>query len=362
MGKAPEDPHWKKKDRAAGDKPARSMDYKSVGQTYTGEKEEGDKETATIMRDGETTNTFAHVVDGKGRGDGWIVDKIVEDIASLGYTDVIIKGDGEPALVQVMEAIRERRQQRTLVENPPAYDPQSNGAAEKAVDHVMGELRTLKLALESRINLKIGTKWKIVKWMVEHVGSMINRYQVGHDGKTPFRRIMGKECNQKVLEFGERVLIKPKRRQRSNRKQALDGKWRYATWIGVTARSNEHMVILPNGGSAYRVRSVRRVPEGDPWRGEDIQNVMASPKKPKTEERAQCDKDKIQPCVTIEGESNIEVRGIVEDSLEEVEKLLRDFKVSKFVLEKYGLTEGCQGCEGTLMNKRRRHTTACRTR
>ena len=46
------------------------------------------------MRDGETINTFPHIVQEKGKGNGWIVGEIVEDIACLGYTDVIIKGDG----------------------------------------------------------------------------------------------------------------------------------------------------------------------------------------------------------------------------------------------------------------------------
>ena len=66
MGKAPEDPHWKKKVKVAGEKPTLSMDYKSFGQTCTSEKEEGEKVTALILRDGETTNTFAHVVEKKG--------------------------------------------------------------------------------------------------------------------------------------------------------------------------------------------------------------------------------------------------------------------------------------------------------
>ena len=151
------------------------------------------------------------------------------------------------------------------------------------------------------------------------MGSTINGYQVGHDGKTPFRRIMGKGCNQKVLEFGERVLVKPKRRPKTTRKHALDGRWRYATWVGVTARSNEHGVVLPNGGNAYRVRSVRRVPEDQRWRGEEIRNIKARPKRPKTEERAQRDKDgSIVPKVGAEGANDIEFKDIAEESLVEV--------------------------------------------
>ena len=37
----------------------------------------------------------------KGTEDKTVVNKIVEDIECMGYTDIILKTDGEPALVQV---------------------------------------------------------------------------------------------------------------------------------------------------------------------------------------------------------------------------------------------------------------------
>ena len=109
------------------------MDYKTFGQ----EEKEDDKATLIIARDRETLQTFAHLCRCKGASDEWVVDKLVEDIASLGHTKVIVKTDGEPALV-VYESIKEKRKHPTLPKHPPAYDPQSNGAIEKAVDDVMG--------------------------------------------------------------------------------------------------------------------------------------------------------------------------------------------------------------------------------
>ena len=46
---------------------------------------------------------FGHVCERKGASDMWVIEKIKVDIARLGYQDVILKGDGEPALVQVLE-------------------------------------------------------------------------------------------------------------------------------------------------------------------------------------------------------------------------------------------------------------------
>ena len=125
-----EDPHKKKKNKKQGEDdevPEVGMDYKSFGQ----EEKEDDKATLIIARDRATLETFVHLCRCKGPNDEWVVDKLVEDMAILGHTKMIIKTDGEPALVSVMKAIQEKRTHPTLPKHPPAYDPQSNGAIPK---------------------------------------------------------------------------------------------------------------------------------------------------------------------------------------------------------------------------------------
>ena len=79
----------------------------------------------------------------------------------------------------------------------------------------------------------------IFEWAIEHSSLLISRYKVGLDGKTAFRRLMGKECKAVVVEFGEQVLAKPKRAPTSARKRALRSKWVHGTYIGEAARTNE---------------------------------------------------------------------------------------------------------------------------
>ena len=55
---------------------------------------------------------------------------------ALGYRKVVLKTDGEPALVAVQEAVAKARTHETLCQNPPGYDPQANGVAERAVSKV----------------------------------------------------------------------------------------------------------------------------------------------------------------------------------------------------------------------------------
>ena len=136
MAKGREDAHIRSKVKEKSKVPIIGIDYKVFGQ----EIETDDKATALIMRDRDSVSTFGHVCEHKGASDKWAMDRIIDDIDSLGYTEIILRGDGEPALVQVMNEVKRRRHHSTILQNPPAYDPQSNGVAEKAVQEFMEQV------------------------------------------------------------------------------------------------------------------------------------------------------------------------------------------------------------------------------
>ena len=77
------------------------------------------------------------------------------------------------------------------------YNPQANGAAERAVEEVMGQLRTMKNSLDWRLNVCVKTDWMVLEWMVELATELINRCLVGHHGKTPFARLTGKNSSNR---------------------------------------------------------------------------------------------------------------------------------------------------------------------
>ena len=51
-----------------------------------------------------------------------------------------------------------------------------------------------------------------------------------------------------------------------------------------------------------------------------------------------------------------------EAEVESKDKAARDFKITKRLLDKYGLSQGCPGCEASLEGKSRSHTQGCRNR
>ena len=59
-----------------------------------------------VAIDTSSGSIFAHVVQKKGvEDDRYSVDKLVEDIEWLGYSQIIFKSDNEPAIIQVLEEV-----------------------------------------------------------------------------------------------------------------------------------------------------------------------------------------------------------------------------------------------------------------
>ena len=83
-----------------------------------------------VAKDEPTGVVFSYRVETKGTGDQWIIKRLVKDIEELGRRDIILKTDGEPAIVALQHAIATQRDGITKPENPPAYNPSSNGACE----------------------------------------------------------------------------------------------------------------------------------------------------------------------------------------------------------------------------------------
>ena len=88
------------------------------------------KRTIVIKRQ-QRSWIFGHVFERKRASDAWVVEKILEDIARLGYQNVILNGDGEPTSAQVLGHVEHAREAPSITQNSPAYDPQANGEAEK---------------------------------------------------------------------------------------------------------------------------------------------------------------------------------------------------------------------------------------
>ena len=134
------------------------------------------------------------------------------------------------------------------------------------------------MGLEARIGVEITDTMAILEWMIPQAADTINRFFSGDDGRTACYRVRHKIFHGKVFEFGEQVLAKPKRSNKQVKKKgALEPRFHDATWVGYNDRSNDHIVVLKEGGPAIRVRTVRPKAEGERWSPIAIKDIVATP-------------------------------------------------------------------------------------
>ena len=70
--------------------------------------------------------------------------QMCKDIEYLGHKDIVLKTDSEPAMRTLQEEIKNRRRDKTILENSPVGESQSNGVAERAVKTITTQVRIMR--------------------------------------------------------------------------------------------------------------------------------------------------------------------------------------------------------------------------
>ena len=201
--------------------PKISLDYQELKSRAKKGPTKDDKVVKIIVAMDESTGCkLSYRVESKGIQDAWIVKRLVRDFEELGRRDIILKTDGEPAMLALQRAIAQERPGITKPENPPSYNPASNGACEKAVQDVSGHVRALKFALEANIETPIAEDHPIMEWIITHAAFCLTHFSVGHDGMTPIERLTGRKWTRPLAEMGEIVMAKlaPRKIERGKQK------------------------------------------------------------------------------------------------------------------------------------------------
>jgi len=204
-----------------------------------------DHKAATILgvKERDRRMHMSTVVPKKGGSADFVAKRVLAFIAEMGCQElkIMIKTDQEAAIVVLVNSIKKMRPGiETFYENSPVAASASNGVMERGVQTIEGMIRVLKDGLETRWNTKVDESSPILSWLVEFASVLINRYEVGHDGKTGYERTRGKTSKMLGLEFGEKVFF---RRQPIGRRLAkLESLWEHGVFVGYRAQSGEYMV------------------------------------------------------------------------------------------------------------------------
>ena len=90
-----------------------------------------------------------------------------------------------------------------ILEHSPIGSSQSNGAVERAIRSVEGQVRDVKDAVEQRTGCVLAAGRPVMPWLTQHCAGILTRYIVGDDKKTAYERLKGKPFNEKLAPFRE---------------------------------------------------------------------------------------------------------------------------------------------------------------
>ena len=165
--------------------------------------------TVFVMKQRQRKFLAAQAVPHKGAGKevNFAATCLTDFINELGHgnADIIIKSDNEPVLNTIRQQVAAARNAATRGEHSPVGSSQSNGSIENAVKKLEGQIRSIRLSIESRYNCKLPINHFMTYWIANHAAFCINRFEIGSDGKTPFQRIRGKPFTGSICELGEHV-------------------------------------------------------------------------------------------------------------------------------------------------------------
>jgi hypothetical protein len=209
-GRSENAPHQALGEQGEAGVPLISMDYSFLGRSAEerAEQDRGGLHPVLVYHDARSSGLYAHLLANKGV-DVRTAKLVVTNLDRLGYKRIVLRTDQEPAMISLADQIAELWKGEIVPERSPAGESQSNGAAERAVKSMMGHIRTLHDALETRLGGKVAVDHPLMSWLVDYAATVWRRFHVGQDGRTAYERVKGRRSHQRVYEFGEIVWFRP---------------------------------------------------------------------------------------------------------------------------------------------------------
>lgn len=278
---------------------------------------------------------------------------------SFGYNEIVLKSDNEFAIKVFRDEVVNKRVRPTRSAGSVPMHLQTHRRAEKVVQDFIHQVRELKMGLERNVKTSIPVDKFVIHWIIEHATLVLNRHQLGHDGKTPYRRIHQKDAPASRFEFGEQVMARfaPKRSKTKTKIQSVPRSTQ-ATWVGVHEPTAENIVVLQSG-KAVRARTVFRRFDEERWNAERVLQTKATPNNPNPGAPE-------ESITTLRAEQDNDERSgkqLPETPSHPTGSAKGNFKLARKLFDEHGYTKGCVVCDALQTGlPRRTYSTFCRTR
>ena len=243
-----------------------------VDYCFMGSAKDNKTRCIIVGKEPESKYIVSSVVPMKGASHEFPARRLCAFLRGLGleHQDVTLKSDQEAAIKDLLQEVAKQRiPANTFFEESPVGASASNGVIERGNQTVEGQIRVLKDALEARLGDKVPSDHNILCWLVEFAAVLVNRYEVGHDGKTPYERLRGKSSKLLGLEFGEQLHFR--RTRHGGRLAKLDVSWQDGVFLGYRSASGEIIIGTRRGRPENEDRAAkagdREVGQEEPGHG-----------------------------------------------------------------------------------------------
>jgi hypothetical protein len=191
-----------------------------------------------------------------------------------------------------------------------------------------GQVRILKSNLENEIGQQIPVRHPLMAWLASHAAALVTWCTKGHDGRTAYQKVRGKEFRTRLLAVGEACRFK--NRSHEPLKASVENRRFHAgIFIGIDRRTGQH--ILHNGSEVKLARTIMRMFGTEKWDKEALVKIgctpydMHQPREPEVIFREKNDEQIANP--------------------KELISMARQVYIKPKDLERYGLTRKCKKCD-----------------
>ncbi len=171
-----------------------------------------------------------------------VATSISEFLGILGYFRKIeIASDNEPVIVSGIkqaQILRAKSGLETIVQQSKSFDKGRTAVAERAIQTVRSQARTLVNYVERES--KFPDAHPIYMWALLHSAWLINRFHVHSAlGCTPYQSLFGRPYRGRVANFGQDMY------GISQKKSKYKAQWTRGIWVGKD-HADQDMLIIEN--------------------------------------------------------------------------------------------------------------------
>ena len=205
-----------------------------------------------------------------GPSQNYRVKSTCDFIRRMAYSRVTARVDQEPALVDLLEKVKDRALKehdiKVNLQLAPRYSSQSLGAVGAAQRALHEQIRCYKYDVETRYGVKLDPNLTLWPWLVRWAGTSIECFRIRANGITSYQDNYGVAYRSEVLPFAETALFRFAMSKMGTGPKDLkiskaDLRFERGIALGKVLESGEHIFGTREG--TYTTRTVKRLPKQD---------------------------------------------------------------------------------------------------